>query len=85
VAVTVSRVSVVERMVSKEYVQTAHPCDRDLATLGAWIEKGTFFQEPLVGDSNCFCDRHWNMGRGARVASKKISPRDRIGGLPGMA
>ena len=39
-AVTVSRVSVVDRMVSKEYVQTAHPYDRDLASLGAWIETG---------------------------------------------
>ena len=39
-AVTVSRVSVVDRMVSKEYVQTAHPYDRDLAFLGAWIETG---------------------------------------------
>jgi hypothetical protein len=62
VAVTVSRVSVVDRMVSKEYVQTAHPYDRDLAPLGAWIEKRTFFQEPLAGDSNCVCDRHWNIG-----------------------
>jgi hypothetical protein len=37
-AVTVSHVSAVDRMVSKEYVQTAHPYDRDLATLGAWGE-----------------------------------------------
>jgi hypothetical protein len=48
-AVTVSRVSVVDRMLSKEYVQTAHPYDRDLAPLGTWIEKRTFFQEPLGG------------------------------------
>jgi hypothetical protein len=49
VAVTVSRVIVVDRMVSKEYVQTAHPYDRDLATLGDWLEKGTFYQEPCGG------------------------------------
>jgi len=43
-------------MVSKEYVQTAHPYDKDLAPLGAWLEKRIFLQEPLVGDSNCLCD-----------------------------
>jgi hypothetical protein len=46
VAVTVSRVSVVDRMVSKEYVQTAHPYDRDLAFLGAWIETGLSSRGP---------------------------------------
>jgi hypothetical protein len=56
VAVAVSRVSVVDRMVSKEYVQTAHPYDMDLAPLGAWLEKRIFLQEPLVGDSNCLME-----------------------------
>ena len=65
--------SVVDRMVSKEYVQTAHPYDRDLAPRGAWIEKRTFFQEPLAGDSNCVCDRHWNIG--AYRDSKKTACR----------
>ncbi|MFL6603100.1 MAG: hypothetical protein ACJ8R9_17470 [Steroidobacteraceae bacterium] len=41
--------SVVDRVVSKEYVQTAHPYDRDLTSLGAWIAKGFFFQEPFGG------------------------------------
>ena len=41
-------------MVSKEYVQTAHPYDRDLASLGAWIETGFSSRGPLAGDSNCF-------------------------------
>jgi hypothetical protein len=57
VAVTVSRVSVVDRMVSKEYVQTAHPYDRDLAFLGAWIAKGLSSRGPRVGDSNCLPKR----------------------------
>ena len=55
-AVAVSHVSVVDRVVSKEYVQTAHPYDKDLAPLGAWLEKRIFMQEPLVGDSDCLCD-----------------------------
>ena len=46
VAVTVSRVSVVDRMVSKEYVQTARPYDRDLASPGAWIETGLSSRSP---------------------------------------
>ena len=46
VAVTVSRVSVVDRMVSKEYVQTARPYDRDLASPGAWIETGLSSRGP---------------------------------------
>jgi hypothetical protein len=33
-------------MVSKEYVQTARPYDRDLASPGAWTENRTFFQGP---------------------------------------
>jgi hypothetical protein len=46
VAVTVPRVSVVDRMVSKEYVQTARPYDRDLASPGAWIETGLSSRDP---------------------------------------
>ena len=45
-AVTVSCVSVVDRMVSKEYVQTARPYDRDLASPGAWIETGLSSRGP---------------------------------------
>ena len=45
-AVTVSHVSVVDRMVSKEYVQTARPYDRDLASPGAWIETGLSSRDP---------------------------------------
>ena len=45
-AVTVSRVSVVDRMVSKDYVQTARPYDRDLASPGAWIETGLSSRGP---------------------------------------
>jgi hypothetical protein len=78
VAVTVSRVSVVDRMVSKEYVQTAHPYDRDLAFLGVWIENRTFFQGPSVGDSNCVFplarrDRYWSIGAGASRLEKKYA------------
>src|SRR5579864_140609 len=46
VAVTVSCVSVVDRMVSRDYVQTAHPYDRDLAFLGAWKGTGKAIQGP---------------------------------------
>jgi hypothetical protein len=60
VAVTVTRVSVVDRMVSKEYVQTARPFDRDLATLGAWIETGFSSRGPSAGGSNCLFE---NFGR----------------------
>ena len=45
-AVTVSCVSVVDRMVSKENVQTARPYDRDLASPGAWIETGLSSRDP---------------------------------------
>ena len=73
-AVTVSRVSVVDRMVSKEYVQTAHPYDRDLASLGAWIETGFSSRGPLAGDSNCFAGAVPGTGvsTGQRGAQKKF-------------
>ena len=41
-------------MVSKEYVQTADPCDKDLAFLGAWAAMGVSSRGPKVGGSNCF-------------------------------
>jgi putative transposase len=41
-------------MVSKEYVQTADPCDMDLAFLGAWNAIGLTSRGPKVGGSNCF-------------------------------
>jgi hypothetical protein len=44
--VTVRRESVVDRMVSKEYVQTARPYDRDSAFSGAWIETGRSSRGP---------------------------------------
>jgi len=72
VAVTVSHVSAVDRMVSKENVQTAHPYDTDLATLGAWIEKRRFFQGPVVGDSNCFVTGTGILARIGQGRSKKI-------------
>jgi hypothetical protein len=49
VAVTVSRVSVVERIVSKEYEQTTLPYDRDLALLGAGNKKWDFCSQALGG------------------------------------
>jgi hypothetical protein len=45
-AVTVSHVSVVDRTVSRDYVQTVRPYDKDLAFPGAGIEKRIFFQGP---------------------------------------
>jgi len=66
VAVTVSRVSVVDRMVSKEYVQTARPYDRDLASPGAWIETGLSSRDPrwvtvTAATGARVCDRHWSI------------------------
>ena len=67
VAVTVSRVSVVERIVSREYVQTTCPGDRDLATLGTGQRIRDFCcrrprREPVAACS--LCVRGCIMGRG---------------------
>jgi hypothetical protein len=59
-------------MVSKEYVQTAHPYDRDLASLGAWIETGFSSRGPWWATVTAFrrCDRHWSIGAHAPCAKK---------------
>ena len=59
-------------MVSKEYVQTAHPYDRDLASLGAWIETGFSSRGPWWATVTAFrrCDRHWSIGARAPCAKK---------------
>jgi hypothetical protein len=61
-------------MVSKEYVQTAHPLDRDLASLGAWIETGLSSRSPwwVTVTAVRRCDRHWSIGGHASRARKKI-------------
>jgi hypothetical protein len=65
-------------MVSKEYVQTARPYDRDLASLGAWIETGFSSRGPWWVTVTAFaavarCDRHWNIG-GHVPAQKNFVP-----------
>jgi hypothetical protein len=72
-AVTVSRVSVVDRMVSKEYVQTAHPYDRDLAPLGAWIETGFSSRSPWWATVTAFRRCEALEYRDPRGAGKKKS------------
>jgi hypothetical protein len=80
VAVTVSHVSVVDRMVSKEYVQTARPYDKDLASPGAWIETGFSSRGPrwvTVAAILRARDRHWNILSGSVLNGKKVCARSR--------
>jgi hypothetical protein len=56
-------------MVSKEYVQTARPYDRDLASPGAWIETGLSSRDPRWVTVTAFYARPIVTGTGVFMSS----------------